>query len=172
LQKIVLSGSARTDGKTGFIITKLFPDHKIVKILDLNIEPCTNCNKCDKGNCILNDDFEYTIESMNGTFVLVSPIFFGGFPSYVKAFIDRFQYYWISQKKLNFDFSAIILHGEQVNRVFERVLEFTSKLIFNLLNADKTFFHIFHKFTFEDLETVEKELLWVKEKIETVYSVK
>lgn len=69
----------------------------VMRVADLDIEPCTNCDGCrDTGECVISDDMEgiYKKLAVADGLILASPIYFGSVSAYTKAVIERFQIYW------------------------------------------------------------------------------
>ncbi len=170
----VLSGSANKNGNTNFIIEKLFPDSRVIYLSNKNISPCLGCHKCEEKKCVFNDDFDEIINEIEigNNFILVSPIYFLGFPSFVKAFIDRFQIFWQNGFKDRIKYCAIILHGEKGNYAAEDGLKFLSDTICKILNCENTFFTILHNFNLKDKKLVENKVIEVREQLWNAFFVK
>lgn len=65
-----------------------------IDIPRLNISPCIGCNRCAKmHDCFMHDDAQATIAKLHDAdaFCIVSPVYFAGPPSQLKALFDRFQ---------------------------------------------------------------------------------
>ena len=103
---VILFASPHKTGKTNNLlniylkkyIKNLNDNFKIdiIHVYDQNILPCIGCNVCIKNsNCIQNakDDVDKIFECLlNSNHVVVaSPVYFSGFPSPMKALIDRAQ---------------------------------------------------------------------------------
>ncbi len=77
---------------------------ELFKVRDLDISPCRHCGGCDKsGICVIKDQHSDLADKIYHAdlFVLSAPVFFSGYPAITKAFIDRFQAYWIRRYVLN-----------------------------------------------------------------------
>ncbi len=59
-----------------------------------HISPCLGCDYCVSGKCIHNDSMQqmYRKIQCSDIIVLAAPVYFCGFPSHVKAMIDRCQF--------------------------------------------------------------------------------
>lgn len=103
---LVLFGSPHTQGKTAALlkiylkqyVKNFHKDFKINKlfIYNQNILPCTGCGCCIKsGICSQNkkDDVEKIFDFIlnSNHIVVASPVYFSGFPSPLKAMVDRSQ---------------------------------------------------------------------------------
>ena len=75
----------------------------LVSLADVRISPCTGCESCanNRGRqselyCIISDDMLRVRSLLNACdeLVLVSPVYFAGAPSQLKAFLDRLQPYF------------------------------------------------------------------------------
>lgn len=135
--KTVLSGSPNKNGSTSYIIKNIFPESDIIYINEKNISPCNDCKKCINSNCHIIDDFQVILNKADNAFALISPIYFCSFPSFVKSFIDRFQYFWQNKITMDFKYALIILHGEKGNYKAEEGLKYLSDILFQLLGAKK-----------------------------------
>ena len=129
------------------------------------------CRSCSI-SCIIHDEFEKILNSCKPHFVLISPIYFYGFPSFVKAFVDRFQIFWNSKRREDFESAVIILHGESGNKKAEAGLKAVSEMLFDFLGAKKTLFTVLHKL--KDINSIktEKRLLCLERMLHTVYSAR
>ena len=77
----VLKGASGVNAST----EKLF-------LAEMDIKPCRACDACQNtGKCVINDDFDSTLEKMkeSNVWVLGTPIFWWGPTAQIKAFIDR-----------------------------------------------------------------------------------
>ena len=167
----ILSGSPHDNGNTAALIHRLYPDIPVVKLFETKIQFCTGCNQCINNRCVIDDGFELLLKSCKPHFVLISPIYFYGFPSFVKAFVDRFQIFWNSKRMENFESAVILLHGESGNKKAESGLQALSEILFQYLGAKNTIFYILHNWN-KTISLNDERILWLETKLKTVYSVK
>lgn len=96
----VFISSPRENGNSdklarAFICGAQTAKHKVsvVTIRDLNINGCIGCEYCyeHQGECIQNDDMQPIYELLANTDIIVfaTPIYYQGFPSQLKAVVDR-----------------------------------------------------------------------------------
>jgi multimeric flavodoxin WrbA len=107
---IALAGSPRKGGNTDTLLDAFIAGAKqagaqveLFQVRELNISPCTHCGSCEKaGVCIFKDDHPPLAEMIQSSdiFVFSAPVFFCGYPAISKAFIDRFQAYWVRRYEL------------------------------------------------------------------------
>lgn len=106
-QWLFLNGSPRINGKSARVIKllKLMAQDQFsdVELLDFevarrDVTGCNGCEYCEGTNaCIIEDDMEDLLEILETVdrIFLVTPTYFAGLPSQMKAVIDRFQQiYW------------------------------------------------------------------------------
>lgn len=101
-------GSPRRDGNSSILLDEALRGAgaaeaviKIIRVTDLDISGCTECDGCDKtGKCIIKDDMKEIYPQLQDADVILlgSAIFFYGFPSQVKMLIDRSQAEWNRRK--------------------------------------------------------------------------
>ncbi|WP_251197893.1 flavodoxin family protein [Anaerotardibacter muris] len=74
----------------------------LFSIAEMDIHGCIGCDTCkDTGTCIYEDDEVKVHAAIDGAdlVVIISPIYFAGVPSQLKALLDRFQpYFWKRQE--------------------------------------------------------------------------
>ena len=112
LKIIGIYGSPRVNGNSSILLDEALKGAvdngaaiKTIRVCDLDISGCTECAGCDTtGNCIIKDDMQEIYPQLQDADVilLASSIFFYGFPSQLKAFIDRSQAEW-NRRKLTKD---------------------------------------------------------------------
>lgn len=116
---IIFNGSPRKKGNTSSLtslfINKLNSDRYIAKemfLYDQNINPCTDCRVCKKGDliCKVNDDMQknYDLLDKADIFVIATPIYWFGPTAKMKLFLDRFRPYYGNQR-LKYKKSLLIL---------------------------------------------------------------
>ena len=98
---LIISGSPRKGGNTELLaetFAKGAAAHhhvEIVSVRDYKVNPCLGCNCCFKtdGICVQKDDMAAIYEKMSQAdmLVIVSPVYFYGISSQLKAVIDRFH---------------------------------------------------------------------------------
>ncbi len=77
-----------------------------IDISSVHISPCIGCNRCAAdGTCFMHDDADTVIDVLQHSsgLVIVSPVYFGGPPSQLKAMFDRFQPLFWSHKNGHLD---------------------------------------------------------------------
>ncbi len=100
--------SPRVEGNTDLLLDKILAGVKdsggIIQTLfirDFKISACKSCNNCKSDfKCIIKDDMSgiYDILESIDIVIVSSPVFFMGFPSQLKALIDRCQCLWHKNK--------------------------------------------------------------------------
>lgn len=104
LKLFAMHGSPRTKGNSETLLHAFIDEFKknlhdvqveILK-LPLNIAPCLGCDKCISGVCVRKDIMlqMYGKIKKADLIVLSAPVYFYGFPSHVKAMIDRCQLFY------------------------------------------------------------------------------
>ena len=100
---VAIYGSPRRGGNSDIMLDTFLseadPDDQVIKIIpaDRQINPCRGCRACEKsGVCVINDKMKYWFDQLlqADRVVISAPIFFYGFPSTLKALIDRSQVLW------------------------------------------------------------------------------
>ena len=127
LNRLIIVGSPRTNGRSAHLANMLFescieecPDDELAlaPVSTLNVEGCTGCDAC-RGNiaklvelgeealdddfapCAIDDDMQeiYELIDTADEITVVSPVYFAGPPSQLKALLDRLQpYYWTNAR--------------------------------------------------------------------------
>lgn len=104
---LLINGSPRLNGESARIVRmmkmQLETHHPDIAFEEVEVGRCdiAGCNGCDycktADECIIDDDMSQVIESFQNAdrVVLVTPLYFAGVPSQLKALLDRFQQlYW------------------------------------------------------------------------------
>lgn len=112
MKRLIISGSPRARGRSAGVAEAVRfafedacadDDVRLVSLADVRISPCTGCESCanNRGRrnelyCIISDDMLRVRSLLNACdeLVLVSPVYFAGAPSQLKAFLDRLQPYF------------------------------------------------------------------------------
>lgn len=118
MKHLIICASPRAKGRSASLSKALWhalklrypkDQARLVMLRDLDINPCTACNACERRAittrdqqlfCIFHDDMEDLRNALNDcdALLLVSPVFFAGAPAQLKAFLDRLQpYFWVRQ---------------------------------------------------------------------------
>jgi len=122
---LILTGSPRKNGNSDMLADAFMKGaqekgHTVnkIEVAKLNISGCTACDMCwtKDGACVKCDDMakiEPLLENAD-TLVLVSPLYFFGISSQLKAAVDRLYAYCVGncKKPLNIKESALIMCGE------------------------------------------------------------
>ena len=101
-------GSPRKNGNTDILVNRILDgakgagaDIERVFLADLEVAPCDACNGCLPGKpCKIDDDMNelYGKVLEADTIVYGTPVYWYGPSAQIKAFIDRFQYFFISEQ--------------------------------------------------------------------------
>lgn len=127
MNRLIIVGSPRTNGRSAHLANMLFetcieecPDDELAlaPVSTLNVTGCTGCDAC-RGNiaklvelgeealdddfapCAIDDDMQEIYELIDAAdeITVVSPVYFAGPPSQLKALLDRLQpYYWTNAR--------------------------------------------------------------------------
>lgn len=124
---IAISGSPR-DKNTNYMLKKILEatdqEYELIRLKDLNIQPCKDCRKCHKTHkCVISDNMQdlYKKLTIANIIVLGSPTYFNNVTGIMKNFIDRCLPFWFS-RKLEGKKAALVTVGN-----FEEYLEFDKK---------------------------------------------
>ena len=127
LNRLIIVGSPRTDGRSAHLANMLFetcieecPDDELAlaPVSTLSVAGCTGCDACrdniaklvelgeealddDFAPCVIDDDMQEIYELIDAAdeITVVSPVYFAGPPSQLKALLDRLQpYYWTNAR--------------------------------------------------------------------------
>ena len=104
---VVINGSPRLNGKSARVVRMLKlsieQSHPEAEVLEfevgrMDVSGCNGCEFCRTNDeCIIEDDMAQLIDALNGAerVLLVTPIYFAGAPSQLKAVLDRLQpFFW------------------------------------------------------------------------------
>ena len=108
MKRLIISGSPRARGRSAGVAEAVRfafeescadDDVQLVSLADVRISPCTGCETCadtlgrNELYCIISDDMLRVREMLNACdqLTVVSPVYFAGAPSQLKAFLDRLQ---------------------------------------------------------------------------------
>lgn len=127
MNRLIIVGSPRTNGRSAHLANMLFetcieecPDDELAlaPVSTLSVAGCTGCDAC-RGNiaklvelgeealdddfapCAIDDDMQEIYELIDAAdeITVVSPVYFAGPPSQLKALLDRLQpYYWTNAR--------------------------------------------------------------------------
>ena len=127
MNRLIIVGSPRTGSRSAHLANMLFetcieecPDDELAlaPVSTLNVAGCTGCDAC-RGNiaklvefgeealdddfapCAIDDDMQEIYELIDAAdeITVVSPVYFAGPPSQLKALLDRLQpYYWTNAR--------------------------------------------------------------------------
>lgn len=127
MNRLIIVGSPRTDGRSAHLANMLFetcieecPDDELAlaPVSTLSVAGCMGCDACrdniarlvelgeealedDFAPCIIDDDMQEIYELIDSAdeITVVSPVYFAGPPSQLKALLDRLQpYYWTNAR--------------------------------------------------------------------------
>ncbi|MGI6105362.1 MAG: flavodoxin family protein [Raoultibacter sp.] len=107
MKKLIINASPRIDGRSAQLTTFLLASFAeenpafglvLFELAEHYLDGCIACDECkDDYECIIDDDMQvlYPLLDEADELVVVSPVFFAGPPSQLKALLDRLQpYYW------------------------------------------------------------------------------
>lgn len=110
--RVVLCGSPRANGRSAALAAKLadelVQEHPgdsvaLVSLASAKIHGCVGCDTCrEAGECVFDDDMVMLLTLLERACELhvVSPVYFAGPPSQLKALLDRLQpHYWRQTRK-------------------------------------------------------------------------
>ena len=99
-----ISTSPRANGNTDLLLRQALAGAEsagaqveYLRLADLNIAPCIECNSCYKtGRCAVEDDYQMLLAKILGTdrLIFATPIFFMAVCAQAKILIDRCQCLW------------------------------------------------------------------------------
>lgn len=99
-----ISTSPRVDGNSDLLLRQALAgaestgaEIEYIRLSDLNIAPCNECNSCYKsGACAIEDDYQMLSSKMleADRLIFATPIFFMTVCAQAKALIDRCQCLW------------------------------------------------------------------------------
>ena len=111
--RVVVCGSPRVHGRCAAIarevvdrLTAAYPGDRVeyVSIASCDIHGCIGCDHCrESGECVFRDDMARVMQVIDAAteLHLVSPVYFAGPPSQLKALLDRLQpHYWKGTRSL------------------------------------------------------------------------
>lgn len=118
VNRLVVCGSSRVSGRSAVLAKAICDAYKtdgdnvvLLSLADVQIKPCIGCNECKRNGvisersesyCVLSDDMADVHEMLKSCEALsvISPVFFSGAPAFFKAFLDRLQpYFWTDRRK-------------------------------------------------------------------------
>jgi multimeric flavodoxin WrbA len=114
-----------------------------IRLSDLNISPCSECNHCyTTGICVIDDDYQSLSEKLLDTnrLIFASPIFFMSVCAQAKALIDRSQCHWALKYVLKKQLTGkqdrramvIAVGGSKSTKMFDNIRS-TMKSYFDVL---------------------------------------
>ena len=99
-----ISASPRVEGNSDLLLRQALAgaeaagaETEYIRLRDLNISPCIECNSCYKsGACVVEDDYQMLSSKMleADRLIFATPIFFMTVCAQAKALIDRCQCLW------------------------------------------------------------------------------
>jgi multimeric flavodoxin WrbA len=120
-----------------------------IRLRDLNIAPCIECNSCyKKGACVVEDDYQMLSSKMleADRLIFATPIFFMTVCAQAKALIDRCQCLWAHKYVLKQPLittgrdrraMVIAVGGTKSKKMFESI-RLTAKYFFDVLEMNYT----------------------------------
>ncbi len=101
---LAIHGSPRKNGNTEILLdaflegVKSYLEFEKIRLSELNYKPCLECGKCEtEGLCQIQDEFQLIYPKiLKADFlVIATSVFFYNHTSYVQAFFERFQVFWV-----------------------------------------------------------------------------
>jgi multimeric flavodoxin WrbA len=144
---VAIYGSPRRGGNSDVMLdvflSSVQPTDTIIKIIpsELSFSQCRGCRVCEKtGVCVFDDEIKKVSNHLlqADRVIISAPIFFYGFPSALKALIDRSQVLW-SRKYL-------LKEGMKLKKGFLLAVGATQgkKLFDGVILSSRFFFDGFH----------------------------
>jgi multimeric flavodoxin WrbA len=145
---VAIYGSPRRGGNSDVMLdvflSPVQPTDTIIRIIpsEMKFSQCKGCRACEKtGVCVIDDEIK-TVSNhlLQADRVIISaPIFFYGFPSALKALIDRSQVLWSRKYLLKEDLKPkmgflLAIGATQGKKLFEGVI-LTSRFYFDGFNC-------------------------------------
>ena len=138
MKRLIISGSPRARGRSAGVAEAVRfafedacadDDVRLVSLADVRISPCTGCETCARTTgrnelyCIISDDMLRVREMLNACdqLTVVSPVYFAGAPSQLKAFLDRLQPYFYANWRAKPKRSALAVAGFALESVHDWV---------------------------------------------------
>lgn len=91
-------GSAKKNGRTALHVREALKgagcSSEILFLSDYNVRPCTDCDACRKGECVIEDDMRriYPLLEKADGIIVGSPVYFGSLSAQLKLVFDRSIY--------------------------------------------------------------------------------
>lgn len=126
---VILSGSPRKGDNTQMLAESFAqgasPRHNVdfVSVRDYHVYPCKGCNSCfkrDDKSCVQKDDMHAIYDKLGKAdmLVIVSPVYFYGISSQLKAIIDRCHNHIRDTFKIKK--TALLLVGRHIARAIRQ----------------------------------------------------
>jgi len=142
-----ISASPRANSNTDLLLQKALAGAecegasvKYIRLCDLNIAPCIECNSCFKtGECATKDDYQLLMEKMLDAdrLIFATPIFFMAVCSQAKVLIDRCQCLWAHKHVLK---KPLITAGRDRRAMVIAVGGSKSKKMFDCVRLTMTYY--------------------------------
>ena len=145
-----LSTSPRVDSNSDLLLRQALAGAQsagtlteYIRLSDLNISPCSECNRCyTTGVCVIDDDYKSLSEKLLNTdrLTFATPIFFMSVCAQAKALIDRAQCHWAQKYVLKKQLAGkqdrramvIAVGGSKSTKMFDNIRS-TMKSYFDVL---------------------------------------
>ncbi len=150
---VVLFGSPRQQGFTkqwlDQLLSTLAPhpvEVVVVSMYQQSVHPCIDCRCCEQGVCPFNqkDDYQHLLAQLQDAdaLLIASPIYFCGFPTPLKAVIDRSQQFFMNRANNRATLLPnrrkgylLLTAGAKDDRVVDAAL-LGGEMFFRCMNAD------------------------------------
>ena len=157
LKVLGISASPRADGNSDLLLKQALAgaqsanaQTEYIRLADLNIAPCVECNACYKtGKCRVDDDYQLISAKMleADRLIFATPIFFMTVCAQAKLLIDRCQCLWAHKYVLKKPLvetagrdrraMAIAVGGSKSKKMFDSI-RMTMKYYFDVLDMHYT----------------------------------
>lgn len=99
MKTLYILASPRKNGacETLFALLKDRWPGESIRVYEKKILPCVGCDRCrEEKKCFIEDDMTEIYEKMKNAsrMIVLSPVYFFGFPAPLKVLIDRTQVFW------------------------------------------------------------------------------
>ncbi len=155
LKVLGISSSPRLKGNSDLLLREALAGAEsagaqveYIRLCDLNIVPCVECNSCYKtGQCSIEDDYQLLSQKMLDAdrLIFATPVFFMTVCSQAKMLIDRCQCLWAHKYILNKPLIAggrsdrramvIAVGGSKSKKMFESI-RLTMESFFDVLDIN------------------------------------
>ncbi|WP_461205515.1 flavodoxin family protein [Clostridium sp. DL1XJH146] len=182
MKTLIINCSPRKKGDSSrissFIFSKIKGEVEIIETQSLNIRPCMDCKYCYNQflKCSIDDEMVDIYEKfiLYDNIIIVSPVYFAGFPSTFKMLLDRMQVFWsakyILKKKVrekNIQIATIFISGGDYKKNFigmETNIEYLGKSL-DAIYKHRIFIKNTDKEIWENNKNIVNQLLYLSKNL-------